>query len=379
MACEDEFKTVYVTIQPSEIDTTKPLRFSTMDKNANKEEGDTELEFDEIPWLDMSSNMLDFSASMGDLSKKFSKRTTKPPGIKKSASDRQHRTKDNEKQKKKLDFFRLLNGVKSPQDWNAAAVLEMLEETPSLAKKKYLFAAFQEPVMALHCLCALNAPIECVKKCFKLYTNALHDASPSIGTPLHYACYYNASSRIVRYLASRDRSALKIVNRGKRTPLHTAVAQHSNAELVVLLTEACPDATTMTDKDDMTPLDLAVSIPNPDLVVVEDLTEVNPTAISHSLHKAIMNDTVGIDILKDMMMSNPKALSTRDKNKNLPLHLMVKTKRSYKEMKLCMKHHPKATHEANGEGMTPYQLAKSMDIDDAIVDLIQPKDEYLFM
>jgi ankyrin repeat protein len=380
---DDSFKTVYVTIKPEDIEdgesaalVARHIMRKTMPKKDNDDSADL-LSLDEIPWLDM------FTASMGDLGKSLDNKSrgvatrAKPRAVVKSSSARENRKK-NQLDQKKLDFFRLLNKVKSENDWDAEAVIGMLDETPVLAKKKYLFSAFKEPVMALHYMCAFNAPMECVKKCYRQHPDALHDASPSLGTPLHYACHYNVSNRIVRYLASRDLPALVVVNRGKRTPLHTAVAQQSDTDLVVLLTEACPEAAAIMDKDNMTPLDLAVSLPNPNLAVVEDLTEVNPLAIASALPKAILNDAVEYKILKDMMLSNPKALCTPDKNKDLPLHNLVKANRSYKEIKFCMLKYPQATHATNGQGMTPFGLAKSMQLDDDLIDLLKPNDDYLF-
>jgi len=286
----------------------------------------------------------------------------------------------------KIAFYRLLNNPApekgcSKKSFDPDVVCKMMDKLPVLAKDKFAFTAFHEPITALHMLCATDAPLQCIKKCYKLNHEALHDTSSTLGSPLHYACSYNASVETVRYLASKDTPALLLLNRAKRTALHLACATKKPVcELVVLLTAAGAEAAELQDSHGLTPLHLACSAKRPDLEIVEDLTEVCPEAVclqdqkngATPLHMALENKTCDIDIVKDLVGSNTKVLKVADTKGRLPLHLAVQANISAKVIKAMVKKYPKSLSVQDVDGETPYQIAKSMHLDKEILKLLKP-------
>jgi ankyrin repeat protein len=291
--------------------------------------------------------------------------------VKKTSS---FRKKTDPQQKMQHDFLKLLN-VKDPingcSGLNVTLVCDMMDKLPSLAKEKYLFSAFPEPITALHMLCALDAPLKCIKRCFMHNVEAVFDTSSTLGSPIHYACTYGANVKIIRYIASNVKdpvAMLSLANRAKRTALHIACLSKDSVELVQLLTAACPQAAGMVDKEGMTPLHLALTVKKPDLAIVEDLTEVCPKAVcmaakatgSTPLHMALEHDHVDIDIVKDLVVTYPKVCKVVDAAGNTPLHVAVSRGRDFAVIKLLMKKHADAANLPNSEGQTPYAMAKAL-------------------
>jgi ankyrin repeat protein len=282
----------------------------------------------------------------------------------------------------KIEFYKLLN-VRDPEDgcsgFNVSKVNKMMDDLPQLCKDKYLFSAFNEPITALHMLCAVDAPLSSIRRCYKHNPNAVYDASSAMGSPLHYACWFNVSTKTIRYIASKDLESLQVKNRAKRTPLHLACLRQADQDLIILLTEACPEAAAMLDKDGMSPLHLACDTEKPRLAVIEDLTEVNPqvletqagTGSKTPLHLALERDA-GLDILKDMILSNPKALKCQDASGNTPLHVACARSASYKELKVLLRKYPKSAQKLNFKGETPIAIAKAKQLGDDILKLLQP-------
>jgi hypothetical protein len=290
------------------------------------------------------------------------------------------RKKDDPNEQKKIEFFGLLN-IREPEKGckglNSSRVNSLLEELPKLAKNKFLFTAFKEPIGALHMLCAINAPLECVRKCFETNPEALKDGSSFIGTPLHYACYYNADLETIRYLALKDKTVLLEHNRAKRTPLHLICMSQSNPTVSVFLTEACPKACAVEDKEQRTPLHLACAAQRPNLTVIQDLTETFPEAVLMSdahgftpMHIALQNKAER-DIIKDLIASEHKVLKHVDNEGNTPLHTACLVGTCFKTIKLLIKQYPKALHMKNKIGETPYKIAKFKRMDEEIVTFMK--------
>lgn len=282
----------------------------------------------------------------------------------------------------KIDFYKLLN-VRDPavgcSGFNVSKVNKMMDDLPSLAKDKFLFTAFTEPVMALHMLCAMDAPLSCIKRCFSYNPDAVNDVSSTLGSPLHYAAHYYASTKVIKYICSKVVDRLDAVmcqtNRAKRTPLHMACmmmhrhAPDTSTELVELLTSASAKAALVPDKDGWTPLHHAVSNARPVLAILEDLTEVAPRAgimktktaeQATPLHFALRNAAVDATMIQDLVVSSPATLLIADAAGNTPLHVAIAARRSKREIQLMLKLGPKALHMKNHEGKIPYKLAKSL-------------------
>ena len=370
---DGSFKTIYITIDPKDHDAG----VDRVRRAVRKSFSSDYLLPKDVPW----HNVMERAASERFIDKLVAS--------KKQNKEDQHNTKKKKKKdpndRLKLDFYKLLN-VRDPGDgcsgFNVSKINAMMDDMPSLATDKYLFAAFAEPITALHMLCAVDAPLSCIKRCFQHNVAAVRDNSSAIGSPLHYACWFNANVKTVRYIASKVDDAnvvLLLQNRAKRTPLHLACMRKADADLVVLLTAACPAAATMKDKDGMTPLHLAMTVENPVLAVIEDLTEVYPEAGSIQgasgstpLHLALANPEVDTDILKDLVASNVRALRIRDAAGDTPLHVATAAGRSLKEMKLLYKKYPHAARVKNEFGETPYKMAKVHKADKDILKLLKP-------
>jgi hypothetical protein len=83
--------------------------------------------------------------------------------------------------------------------------------------------------------------------------------------------------------------ALQLPNQAdKHTPLHLAVLYEADSETCFFLTDRCAKAAQAIDKDGNTPLHLACSGEEPELEVIEDLTEVR--AISKACWKVLQNE-----------------------------------------------------------------------------------------
>lgn len=372
------YKSVYVTLDASNHDTGTSRARRTSILN-----GGTDMALpDEIPFLHIlggSFKNLDFDivgkSNGGNLKK--SKVTKK--AIKKKTL--------NANQQLQLDFLKLLNfpePSKGCSELDLPTVIKLMDNMPSLANEKFLFTAFSEPLTALHMLCAIDAPLKCIKRCFQHNGNAVLDASSTIGSPIHYACLYRANVKTVRYICSNVEdpvAVLSIVNRAKRTALHIACLSKESLELVQLLTSACPNAARMADKDGMTPLHLALTMRIPDLEVIEDLTEVCPKALcmaenstgSTPLHLALKNENVGIDIVKDLVVTHPRACKLVDASGNTPLHIAVQNGRDLSVIKFLLKKHLDAINLPNKEGETPYSIGKaSRRVNKDVLKMLKP-------
>ena len=293
---------------------------------------------------------------------------------------------DDPTRKAKVAFFKLVNKSNpekgySKKDFDAHEVSKMMDKLPVLAKDKFAFSAFNEPITALHMFCAIDAPLQCIKKCYKLNTEALHDTSSALGGPLHFACFYNADVESVRYLASKDSPALLLQNRAKRTPLHVACSvKRPSVDLVQLLTAACAEASEIQDHHGLTPLHLVVAAKKPNLEIIEDLSEVGPNAVcmqdeenwATPVHLSLENTNCDLDIVRDLVGANPAVLKMQDKKGRLPLHLAVKAEINFKVLKAMVKKNPKSIFIADEEGNTPYTIAKTMHQDKEIVKLLKP-------
>lgn len=391
----ESFKSVYITIQPEEYDVglERAKRAIRMCLSA-----DLGLPSDAVPWHNAVIDGADAILQKLAASKKKAKEEAAKGGPTEKTLANKLKPKKRvatTHQQLKMDFYKLIN-VRDPSDgcsgFNVSKTNKMMEQLPSLTTEKYLFTAFAEPITALHMLCAMDAPLSCIKRCLQHNIAAVDDNSSAIGSPLHYACWFRASTKTVRYICTQVdnvEAVLSMPNRSKRTPLHLACLARAH-HLVPLLTSAGPAATKVTDKDGMTPLHLALTVEKPALSVIEDLTEVCPEACSVQLpagkcgstplHLAVANPDVGLDILRDLAASHPRALKLLDAAGNTPLHAAVLAAANgvvvgpavEVELKLLLKRHPQAARVKNGKGETPYKMAKAAKLDKDILRMLKP-------
>ena len=178
----------------------------------------------------------------------------------------------------KMKFFALLNRkpYKREDRLDEDALCALMKEYPDFCQEVYRFEAFHRDLLhPLHMLAALSADLATIRLCFKHCEAALfHDAS-QLGAPLHYAVTFNASFDMIRWFVKKDMDALQLPNQAdKHTPLHLAVLYEADSETCFFLTDRCAKAAQTLDKDGNTPLHLACSGEEPELEVIEDLTEV---------------------------------------------------------------------------------------------------------
>ena len=326
-------------------------------------------------------------------------------------------------------FYKLLNlkPYKQPNKFDESKVMKMMKEFPELCVEVYRFEAFvQNLVHPLHILCALNASADAIKLCIKCCQAALFYDYSAIGAPIHYACMYNTNFDAVRYLVKKDCDALELPNTDQgMTPLHLAVQYEADFTTVAFLTDRCAAAAGMVDHENgMTPLHYAITVAEPQLQVVEDLTEVCPAACEQICHKGFTPLLLGIyrniddAILRDLIVSNPKSVSIKiaspnnshrivstlrlaiekknnikvikdliradpsliqivDDYGNLPVHTAVEVRHTDMELySLLASRYPDGLEVENLDGLTPYQLAQKKLVQyPNIVEYLNPYEE----
>ena len=406
---EDSFKSIYITIDPNEYDAgVERLRRAVRRCKSVDDIGYLDLDDNDdflVPWYSVADDQAAVSAIQA-LQRKASispmkARRAEEESIVTSNGNASKSIKGRKKvdphAKTKTDFFQMLN-VKDPSNgcsgFNVSKVNKMLDNLPVLACAKYLFSAFTEPVTALHMLCAMDAPLSCIKRCYTHNKAAIYDTSSLLGSPLHYACYYSANIKIIRYICHQEMdnnidAVLCKTNRSKRTPLHLACmnfassadsggdgnrdTMNENVALVQLLTSVCASAALVVDKEGMTPLHYAVKSSRPNIAIIEDLTEVAPAAglqLSTSVNDphqftplmiALNNPNITTNIIQDLIVSCPKVLQIIEPiTGNTPLHIAVQQQRPLQEIKLMIQMYPKALAIKNTKGKIPYKLARAL-------------------
>lgn len=399
---DDSFKSIYITIDPNEYDAgLERLRRAVRRSKSVDDMGNLDLDDNDdflVPWYSVADDQTAVSTIQA-LQRKAStspmkaRRSDDEPNAALSSKSTKEKKKTDPNAKIKSDFFQMLN-IRDPSNgcsgFNVSKVNKMLDKLPALACTKYLFAAFTEPVTALHMLCAMDAPLSCIKRCYTQNKAAIYDTSSLLGSPLHYACFYNANIKIIRYICHQELdnnidAVLCKTNRAKRTPLHLACMNYAasngssndsnndNVELVQLLTSACTNAALVVDKEGMTPLHYAVKCSEPNIAIIEDLTEVAPNAglqLSSSVNDqhqytpimiALLNPNITTNMVQDLIVSCPKALHIIEPvTGNTPLHIAVQQQRPLTEIKLMVQMYPKAMNVKNTKGKIPYKLAKSI-------------------
>lgn len=189
------------------------------------------------------------------------------------------------------------------------------------------------------------------------------------------------------------------------------------SEVAVFLTEKCSAAAKLTDTLGMTPLHLAVSVDDPQLAVVEDLTEVKAeagiirakdgswplwTAINNKVHGSILKDLIvsnpesaklmdnstgstplhravelnlPLSVVKDLIKVYPQALEITNGDDRIPLHVAMECKPTFEVIKLLVQKYPESVELANKDGKTPHEVALQLGLDDDITSFLNPFEE----
>jgi ankyrin repeat protein len=323
-----------------------------------------------------------------------------------------------------VTFYNLLNRnpkKKKSDKLDEPRVLQFMKEYPDFCSDLFRFEAFHTDLIhPLHMLCALGASPALLRSCLNCSEAALFHDESALGAPIHYALNCRAPFEVVRWLVKKDIDALQIQNDSKgQLPLHVAVSCMATTETVAFLTDRCAAAALQADNDGMTPLHLACSVDKPVLAIVEDLTEVGPQAgeilskdqetpllvairlqADHAILKdliishpkaACIPDGVGLlplhcaikhnapyEVVRDLVRAHPDGVRTWDnkKNKNLPVHMAVLCKcNDFDIYKLLARKYPDSLEMANTAGHTPHQYAALQKLDGQIVEFLNPFEE----
>lgn len=281
-------------------------------------------------------------------------------------------------------------------------IIELLEKYPKIVTKKYDFYNIYtsgDTVYPLHMLCCFGASLVTIKLCYKLYAEAIDYISNNREmTCLHYAVLYTRSSLdVIQFIIKKDPISILSLTKKQQTPLHIACNSSPNIktynpQVIMLLTELLPtkDNLLEVDKHGRTPLHIACGLDEPCLEVIEDLTEVNNNACiiqcydyhSTPLHLACSNRYVYnenhkiVNIIKDIIRSNPSAVKMKDINGQLPISVAVTNKACYKICKMLIKKYPICLEmTVDNKGMTLYELGKKRQLDKDTIELLNPYED----
>lgn len=296
-------------------------------------------------------------------------------------------------------FFRIidLNPSKYRQKIDEDLFVECIEKYPYLCSQKYEFSGFDnERLYPLHVICAMGASLHTVKVCYKIYAEAIDYVSSEKGmTCLHFAAWYTrAPLDVIQFLVKKEPDAVQAVTKKQRTPLHLACMcppsfKSYNPQVVMILTEiGGPGLCLQVDKHGRTPLHVACGIDEPSLEIVEDLTDVNPDAClvqcfdyqSTPLHLACSNPNVQdedskiVDVIKDLIRSNPDAVRLKDKDGQLPIFVAVTNRACLKVLKMLVRKYSDCL-EVMWNGITLHELAKKLKLDAETVSFLDPYED----
>jgi CTP-dependent riboflavin kinase len=261
----------------------------------------------------------------------------------------------------------------------------MLKDYPELCTERYTFNTFpDEKIYPFHMLCALAAPVTCIKRCYKNFPQAINDDSSGLGTAIHYACafHYNyfpsinkddskkrkdqsggSTLAVVQYLIKKHANMLRVLNKQNLcTALHLACAapyftsisaelddsssdsssndddknnKDCREQIVTYLTSVCKKITAVVDQDRNTALHIACSVDEPSIEIIQHLCTIAPqTSLSTNtfgstpLHLLVDtnddNDGNLNKYVKLLIRTNDTSLRILDGNGEIPLHIALR-------------------------------------------------------
>jgi Ankyrin repeat len=310
--------------------------------------------------------------------------------------------------KRKCPLYKILNinPLDDGTEIDDVALNKVLDTNPELCQNFYRFDALCPPedgddsdnsrrshlgevvllnkdwLHPLHMACCVGVSVATFKRMYKLHPGALEYTTEDNGySVLHCACMYTrAPLRVVNQLIKLDESLLELACTAMNyTPLHLACSFSPsndcyNSDFILLLTEKNKVPASMLDIDGKTPLHLACMVDLPCLAVVEDLTIVYPEACvvkskdtgATPLHYACSNrdvhdkDSEAVDIIKELIRTDPSALRVKNKKGQIPIFCAVASGACVTVLKAIVKKYPESLTETNKRGQTPHKYAKYM-------------------
>jgi hypothetical protein len=296
-------------------------------------------------------------------------------------------------------FFELLNS-QNPYEYTQTdverkkffqTISTIIKEHPKVCSEIYEFEAFPGyGIYPLHMLCALNAPLPCIKRCLSSFKGALQDCLSEIGTALHYSCYFaKYNLDIVQYMIMKSPNCLVRVNKAGRTPFMMACLNpNTDVKQDVLAMLALLQFTSVdrTDCSGNTALHLACSIDTSKtaLKIIECIKNELPKKVLYAtnqdgstpLHIAVANPKADVSVLKTLICSKNVAAYLTNRNGQNPLHIAVTNYQTgdvegEKVIQFLAKKFPKTLSVQDSKGQTPYDIAKSKDLGTKILKLLK--------
>lgn len=155
----------------------------------------------------------------------------------------------------------------------------------------------------------------------------------------------------------------------------------ADAEVVAYLTRKYPGASKKPDKRGMLPLHIAcdsdIGIDSPNPSVVEVLAEAYPEACltkcgngATPLAICIVRKAP-IAVLSALIKVCPEALAVADRRNQIPLHSALVANLSLDTIILLAETYPNGLHTENEDNETPYQYGLKMELDTAILNILE--------
>ena len=323
-----------------------------------------------------------------------------------------------------MTFYGLLNLDPSTPEgrskFDEASFNELLKQHVEFCQPLYRFVAFSDDLIhPFHMLSALGASTKTLRKCLKGCDAAIfHDTSAG-GAPIHYAIQHHVPFDVMRWLVKKDTDALSMTTPGQQqVPLHIACANGTDFDTIAFLTFKCGAAALRVDANGRTPLHIYCNdASKPNLKIIEDLTEVGPDAcavVADGETPLLIALRRGFphDIVRDLLVSQPKAAQIANKvgmlplhiaissgvdieivrdlikaygdsvsmkeprGGNLPVHLAVQQKCTDMDLYLQLaRKYPEGLEEENDIGLTPHELAKKLRMKEDVVEFLNPFEE----
>lgn len=264
-------------------------------------------------------------------------------------------------------------------------------------------------------LCALNAPLSCIKTCYSLYPIAMNEHDSIYGTPLHYTCRFHSDIIVFQYIFKEmkvyhNTDSFVILNKHhKRSPLHLA-CMNSNIpvktfEFIVMKTPA--EIQMVPDKYNMNLLHLTCGSSEPRFDVVntllltvyamelkalcrrDDSTNIDGKCCSCTaqddegstpLHKALRSKAHPT-LIKLLLFRSHSSLHMMDNNGQLPLHVAVQrltpTVRPNDDiitvLRMLISAYPQGLKVPDMQtNEVPHQYAKRLNLSNDIIQMLRP-------
>jgi hypothetical protein len=246
----------------------------------------------------------------------------------------------------------------------AQEICKLMQNHPLLCTKRYPFKSFyaeqfqhfqKESIHPLHMLCALNAPLSCIKTCYSLYPIAMNEHDSIYGNPLHYTCRFHSDVAVFQYVFKEMKAyhsdSFAILNRHhKRSPLHLACMNSRIPikvfEFIVMKTPS--EVQLLPDKYHMNLLHLACGSSEPRFDVVKTLLL---TVFIHEF-KVLSRRNDGINIDGECC-----SCTAQDNDGSTPVHKALRSKANSNLIKLLLFRSQSPLQMMDNNGQLPIHVA----------------------